>query len=102
MMTADRFEVLKLLSKRPTTAIDLKSDRNITIVQALVKMGFARDYSAHAGHRIPVRLRIWGITEAGRACLEQQALTDNKARTSNNGQLKFAMPPLQSSKEPDK
>lgn len=76
MMTADRFEVLKILSKRPTTAIDLKTDRNVAIASALVKMGYARDFSAHAGHRIPVRLRIWGITEAGRAALEQQTIVE--------------------------
>lgn len=93
-MTADRFEVLKILSKRPTTAIDLKTDRNVAIASALVKMGYARDFSAHAGHRIPIRLRIWGITEAGKAALEQQSFVNS------SGQLKFAIPPTQ--KEPDK
>jgi hypothetical protein len=42
-------------------------------------MGYARDFADHAGHRIPIRLRIWGITDAGRAVLEQQALAVSSA-----------------------
>jgi len=54
----------------------LKTDQNIAAVQELVNTGYARDFAAHHGHRIPVRLRIWGITSSGKAVLEQQAMID--------------------------
>jgi hypothetical protein len=53
-------------------------DDEIARVQRLVTMGLARDFSAFHGHRTPVRLRIWGITMAGRAVLEQQTFTDHR------------------------
>ena len=90
-MTEERFKILKELSKRPATAIDLVSDRNVAVVQDLVRMGYATDFSAHAGHRIPVRLRIWGINSAGRAVLEQHALA--AASTKVRGQLSLIVNP---------
>lgn len=87
-MTEERFAILKKLAQRTQTAIDLVDDRNIAVVQDLVKMGYARDYSDHAGHRIPVRLRIWGITSAGRAVIEQEEFVAPK----KIGQLSFSIP----------
>lgn len=78
MMTKDRFAILRKLSLRPLTSIDLDTDRNLDIVQDLVRFGYARDYGNQHGRRVPIRLRIWGITSAGKAVLEQQALTENK------------------------
>src|SRR5215469_1912326 len=71
-----KLNLLQQLSNKPMTVIDLKTDQNIAAVQELVNTGYARDFSAHRGHRIPVRLRIWGITSSGKAVLEQQAMVD--------------------------
>src|SRR5215469_18438961 len=71
-----KIDLLQQLSNKPMTVIDLKTDQNIAAVQELVNTGYARDFSAHRGHRIPIRLRIWGITSAGKAVLEQQAMVD--------------------------
>lgn len=91
MMTKDRLLVLRLLSNRPQTVIDLVSEKNINTVLGLVKLGFARDFSDHKGHRVPVRLRIWGITEAGRAVLEQETI--GGMMTRKIGQFSL-LPPL--------
>ena len=71
-----KIAMLQQLSTRHLTVIDLKTDQNIRMVQELVNLGYARDFSAHHGHRIEVRLRIWGITSSGKAVLEQQAMVD--------------------------
>ena len=85
-LTADRLKLLRKVRKRAVTAIDLGTDRNIAIVQDLVRMGYVRDYSNHHGHRIPIRLRIWGITDPGRAVLEQESMIRSRA-IDKRGQL---------------
>jgi hypothetical protein len=87
MMTQDRIEMLKRLVQRPLTIINLPMQKDLKIVQELVRLGYARDYGNQWGRRVPVRLRIWGITDAGRAVLEQQSLAENK----NDKQLAFTM-----------
>lgn len=85
-LTADRLKLLRKVRVRAVTAIDLGTDRNIAIVQDLVRMGYVRDYSNHHGHRIPIRLRIWGITDPGRAVLEQESMIRSRA-VGKRGQL---------------
>src|SRR5215472_7875625 len=75
-LSSAKLDLLRQLSNKVLTAIDLQTDQNIAAVQELVNIGYARDFAAHHGHRIPVRLRIWGITSAGKAVLEQQAMID--------------------------
>jgi hypothetical protein len=57
-------------------AAPVMDDDDIARCQRLATMGLARDFSAFHGHRIRLRLRIWGITDAGRAVLEQNSFTD--------------------------
>jgi len=71
-----KVDLLQKLLNKPLTVIDLETEQNIAAVQDLVNTGYARDFAAHHGHRIPVRLRIWGITSAGKAVLEQQAMAE--------------------------
>lgn len=85
-LTPDRLKLLRKVRVRAVTAIDLGTDRNIAIVQDLVRMGYVRDYSNHHGHRIPIRLRIWGITDPGRAVLEQESMIRSRA-IGKRGQL---------------
>lgn len=85
-LTSDRLKLLRKIRVRAVTAIDLGTDRNIAIVQDLVRMGYVRDYSNHHGHRIPIRLRIWGITDPGRAVLEQESMIRSRA-IGKRGQL---------------
>lgn len=75
MITKQDMQALELLSKRPMAAPTMDDDQ-IVRVQRLVQQGLARDYSAFHGTRIPVRLRIWGINDRGRAILEQKGLTE--------------------------
>jgi hypothetical protein len=76
MLSQIKLGILKELSIKHLTVIDLKTDDRLRAVQDLVGIGYARDFAAHHGHRIPVRLRIWGITSAGKAVLEQLALAE--------------------------
>lgn len=76
MLTAKNFDLLRRLSLRPLTVVDLVTPTNIRMVQDLVKLGYARDYADQKGRRVEVRLRIWGITGAGKAVLEQQDLIE--------------------------
>jgi hypothetical protein len=94
MMNKARFHILKQLAMKPLTAIDLESEENINTVQALTKLGYARDYGMQYGHRIPIRLRIWGITDAGKAVLSQAALAEN-----SKGQFSFAIKPAEAKRD---
>jgi hypothetical protein len=76
MLTQPQLTILQQLAVRPLTVIDLKEDKNIAIIQKLVSAGYARDYGDQHGRRVQIRLRIWGITQQGRAVLEQQAMTE--------------------------
>ena len=76
MLSPVKLGLLKELSARHMTIVDLKTDDRLRAVQDLVGIGYARDFAAHSGHRIPIRLRIWGITGAGKAVLEQMALAE--------------------------
>jgi hypothetical protein len=75
-----KMDLLRKLALRHLTAIDLVSEARIRMVQDLVNAGYARDYADHKGHRIEVRLRIWGITAAGRAVLEQRDMVTTTTR----------------------
>ena len=75
-LSAEKMDMLKLLATKHLTYIDLQNDHNVRVVQELVGMGYARDFADHAGHRVQVRLRIWGITGAGKAVLEQQTMAE--------------------------
>jgi hypothetical protein len=86
MLTTDRIEMLKRLAQRALTNIDFKTVGDLKTVQGLVNLGYARDFGDQFGRRIPIRLRIWGITDSGRAVLEQQSLAENK-----KSQLSLAM-----------
>lgn len=75
-LTKEKMSLLQELANRHMTVIDLESEHRIRMVQDLVSMGYARDFADHHGHRVQVRLRIWGITSAGKAVLEQQAMAE--------------------------
>jgi hypothetical protein len=77
MITAADMTMLQRLSEGPMAAPVMEDDE-IKRVLRLVDMGLVRDYSAFAGHRMPVRLRIWGINDRGKAVVEQRALTEAK------------------------
>lgn len=79
-LTPIKMEILRKLAVRPQTAIDLVTPQNVKVVQQLVGEGYARDFAAHRGKRVQVRLRIWGITESGRAILEQVAMVEAASR----------------------
>ena len=64
---------LKKLAER-VQAGPTMTDEEIRITQRLVGQGLARDFSFFYGHRQRVYLRIWGITDAGKAVLEQQTI----------------------------
>jgi hypothetical protein len=76
MLSQAKMGLLKELSVKHLTIIDLKTEDRLRAVQDLVGIGYARDFAAHHGHRIPIRLRIWGITSSGRAVLEQLAMAE--------------------------
>lgn len=70
---------LELLSKRPLAAPTMDDDL-IVRVQRLANGGLAHDFSHFYGQRLTqIRLRIWGISDRGRAILEQRALTETKS-----------------------
>lgn len=50
------------------------------MVQELVSAGYARDFADQRGRRVEVRLRIWGITSAGKAVLEQRDMVEAASR----------------------
>lgn len=103
MMNKARFDMLKFISQRPITRTDLarggikssEIERRLNVVRALVQLGYVRDYGDQHGRRIPVNLRIWGVTDAGRAVLEQQALTENKS-AGGQGQFGLLLAPKES------
>lgn len=75
MITKGDVEMLRRLSKGFQCG-PLMDDRDIRLVQKLTNRGLARDFSNIKGEgQIEVRLRIWGITDAGRAVLEEQTFT---------------------------
>ena len=76
MLTQSKLDLLQQLAVKPLTVIDLISPTNISATQDLVKLGYARDYGNQHGRRVPIRLRIWGITGSGRAVLEQQSMAE--------------------------
>lgn len=88
MLTKSDMAQLEVLA-RGIQAGPTMTDDEIRITQRLVTQGLAKDYSEFHGHRQRIYLRIWGITTAGRAVLEQQALTMNDKRT----QLLLSMKP---------
>lgn len=75
-LTKEKISLLQELANKHMTVIDLDSDHRVRMIQDLVSMGYARDFADHHGHRVQVRLRIWGITGAGKAVLEQQAMAE--------------------------
>ena len=80
-LKAEQIEMLKRLAERPLTVVDFKMHGELRMVQNLSDMGYVRDFAKQLNsqgrpHRVPVHLRIWGITDAGRAILEQKALAD--------------------------
>src|SRR5215467_13378467 len=79
-LTPAKLSVLQKLAVRPLTVIDLPDVKQLRIVQQLVNEGYARDFAAQRGRRVEVRLRIWGITQAGRAILEQVAMVEASSR----------------------
>jgi hypothetical protein len=79
-LTPDRIALLQQLAMRPLTVIDLKEDKQIRLVQRLAREGYAIDFGDQKGRRVEVRLRIWGITSAGKAILEQMAMVEAVAR----------------------
>lgn len=89
MMTKPQLDLLKRLGSQCLTCIelapevtskraDLGKSPGIRLVQTLTKLGYARDYGDQHGRRTEIRLRIWGITDAGKAVLQQQSLVENK------------------------
>ena len=76
MITKSDMRQLKKLAKR-VQAGTLMDDEEIRLTQRLVSAGLARDLSAFAGTRQRIYLRIWQITDAGRAVLAQEALSAN-------------------------
>src|SRR3974390_1069773 len=97
MLTMHQIAMLRKLSEKMLTMIDLyKKDNNadLNTVQMLTSLGYARDYGAQKGRRTEIRLRIWGITDAGRAILEQQALVDGSTQDKGGQtQLGWALAP---------
>ena len=91
MITKNDLKTLELLSKRVMTAPTMTDDE-IKKVQRLVDQGLARDFSYFHGHRMPVRLRIWGINDRGRAVLEQRTMMQ---------QLTLPTNPKEQSRDPD-
>jgi len=71
VITKPDIRMLRKLKER-VQAAPVMDDDEIVRVQRLVEMGLARDFSKFGGTSIKVRLRIWGITDAGRAVLETQ------------------------------
>lgn len=95
MMSKAQTEMLRAISHRPITCVDLAFgikprdvESRLNLVRALVKLGYVRDYGDQHGRRIPVNLRIWGVTDAGKAVLEQQTLVESKER---GGQGQFGL-----------
>ena len=77
MITSNDIKTLVKLAIR-IQAAPVMDTEDIVRCQRLVTMGLARDLSAFHGTRIPIRLRIWSITDAGRAVLEQKSFTDSR------------------------
>lgn len=99
MMSKAQFDMLRFISQRPITRTDLARDikprdveSRLNLVRALVKLGYVRDYGSQQGRRVPVNLRIWGITDAGRAVLEQQVLAQS-ADKGGQGQFGLRLAP---------
>lgn len=88
-------EMLRRLAQRHLTAIDLVTDDKIKLVQKLVSGGYAIDFADMKGRRTPVRLRIWGISPAGKAILEQQALIDSIKGRDKQMSLTLVKKPLE-------
>lgn len=89
-MTPNKFDLLRRLALRPMTAVDFERYEEVKSLQQLVKLGYARDYANQLGKRVPVRLRIWGITDAGRAVLEMQVIGESQSK-GTQGQLGFLL-----------
>ena len=90
-MTADKWEMLRRIIQRSITHAEMKTNKELRDVQELTNLGYVRDYGQWHGKRIPVNLRIWGITPAGRAVLEQQALAEHSNRGGGHTQLSLTM-----------
>ena len=88
-----QMQVIRKLATGPQTTIDLTPEE-VKITQDLVKRGVARDYADFYGHRIEVRLRIWGLTSIGRAILEQQTLVDSSVRRQQLTLITNPPPPV--------
>jgi hypothetical protein len=98
VMNQMQLNMLKQLAQRHLTCVELASDirsskidvsraPGVRLIQILTKLGYARDYGDQNGRRVEVRLRIWGITDAGRAVLQQQSLAENKIGGDGQSQL---------------
>jgi hypothetical protein len=105
MMTQPQLDLLRKMSIKPLTCIDLapevKSKRvdireapTVRVAQTLTKLGYARDYGDQHGRRTEVRLRIWGITDSGKAVLQQQSLGESTSKAGQS-QLGFSLEPKQ-------
>lgn len=73
MLTKKDMTVLEKLMARPLDG-PTATDEDIRVVQRLCKSGLARDLSYFNGHRQRVYLRIWSITDAGKAAIAQKVL----------------------------
>lgn len=102
MMTEPQFNLLRRLSAQLMSCIELAPEvtsrkvdlgkaPGVKLVQTLTKLGYARDYGSQWGRRVEIRLRIWGITDAGKAVLQQQSLAENKNESKTGGQNQMAL-----------
>ena len=102
MMSKAQSEMLRFISYRPIGLSDLAEgirprdvESKINLVRALVSLGYVRDYGAQEGRRTPVHLRIWGITDKGRAVLEQQTLVESSLTRGGQSQFGLYLAPKQ-------
>lgn len=88
-LTSAQMDLLRKLSMRPLTVVDFKVNE-LAMAQKLAKIGYARDFGDQKGRRVPVRLRIWGITDAGRAAIQSQNIAEAR-ETVGQSQLPLTL-----------
>lgn len=89
--------VLYKLSSHPLTTIDM-TDEEIRAIRQLLRKNLARDYADFYRRRTPTHLRIWGITSAGKAILNETSQSHTFTRRT---QLDFGLATIEL-KEPTK
>jgi hypothetical protein len=96
-LRAEQIEMLQRLAQKALTIVDFKKHGELKMVQGMVDLGYVKDFarmlnSQGRPHRIPIGLHIWGITNAGKAILEQKALAEeDKKRKGDQGQLNLEL-----------